>query len=105
MSAREDAGRHLLADAIMEDLRQFDKLRRVEPPLSVTELAHRMAWKVEDVQWLLKKMKDTRLSRNEEIWQLHELGKTYKEIAEKLSLTRSVVAGVVARTKERLRRG
>lgn len=60
MSNREDAGRHLLADAIMEDLRQFDKLRRVEPPLSIDDLTHRMAWKKKDVKWLLRKMKDDR---------------------------------------------
>jgi hypothetical protein len=57
---RADADRILLSAAVIADLKQFDKLRRAEPPLSIDDIAHRMAWPKKDVKWLLKKMKDTR---------------------------------------------
>lgn len=58
--SREDNDRILMADAVMADLRQFDKLREIVPPLSPEEIAHRMIWPAKNVKWLLKKMGDTR---------------------------------------------
>lgn len=60
MTNREEADRHLLGDAIISELKQFENLRQLEPPLSPSEIAHRMVWKEKDVKWLLKKLGDTR---------------------------------------------
>jgi hypothetical protein len=60
MTNNEERDRILMADAVMADLKQFDKLRRIDPPISTADIANRMAWKLKDVKWLLKKMKDDR---------------------------------------------
>jgi len=54
-------GRHTEVSSIMLELRQFDKLRSLEPKISCAEIAHRMAWSKRDTRWLLKKMGDDRL--------------------------------------------
>jgi hypothetical protein len=59
MTDRTDSDRILLSAAVIADLKQFDKLRKL-PGLTVDDLAHRMAWPKKDVKWLLKKMKDDR---------------------------------------------
>lgn len=53
----------LLADAgrkIRADMRQFEKLLYVEPPLHSAEMAHRMALPIKEVKKLLKKFRDDR---------------------------------------------
>lgn len=53
----------LLADAgrkIRADMRQFEKLLYVEPPLHSAEIAHRMVMPIKEVQKLLRKFKDDR---------------------------------------------
>lgn len=42
------------------ELRQFERLMYIEPPLSVEDIAFRMVWTEKDVRWLLKKFKDDR---------------------------------------------
>lgn len=53
----------ILANAtrkIRSDLRQFEKLLYIEPPLHSAEIAHRMALPIKEVRKLLKKFKDDR---------------------------------------------
>lgn len=50
-----DAGRKIRAD-----MRQFERLIYVEPPLHSAEIAHRMAMPIKEVQKLLRKFKDDR---------------------------------------------
>lgn len=53
----------LLADAgkkIRADMRQFERLILVEPPLHSAEIAHRMVWPVRKVRDMLRKFKDDR---------------------------------------------
>lgn len=53
----------LLADAgrkIRADMRQFERLILVEPPLHSAEIAHRMPWPIKKVKAMLKKFKDER---------------------------------------------
>lgn len=53
----------LLADAgkkIRADMRQFETLLYVEPPLHSAEMAHRMAAPVREVRKLLHRFKDDR---------------------------------------------
>lgn len=50
-----DAGRKIRAD-----MRQFEKLIYVEPPLHSAEIAHRMAVPIKEVRGLLRKFKDDR---------------------------------------------
>lgn len=53
----------LLTDAtrkIKADMRQFEKLIYVEPPLHSAEIAHRMAMPIKEVRGLLRKFKDDR---------------------------------------------
>lgn len=53
----------LLANAtrkIKAEMRQFEKLLYVEPPLHSAEIAHRMALPIKEVRKLLKKFKDDR---------------------------------------------
>lgn len=57
---REDADRRLMADAVMDELKQFDKLRALDPPITCAEIAHRMIWSRRDTRWLLKKFRDDR---------------------------------------------
>lgn len=57
------AERQALEDAprrINLELRQFERLMYIEPPLEVGEIAFRMVWPEKDVGWLLKKFKDDR---------------------------------------------
>ena len=53
----------LLADAgkqVRADMRQFERLILVEPPLHSAEIAHRMPWPMRKVRAMLKKFKDER---------------------------------------------
>ena len=53
----------LLADAgrkIRADMRQFERLILIEPPLHSAEIAHRMPMPMKEVQKMLKKFKDDR---------------------------------------------
>lgn len=53
----------LLTDAtrrIRADMRQFEKLLYVEPPLHSAEIAHRMPWSMKKVRQMLHKFKDDR---------------------------------------------
>jgi hypothetical protein len=53
----------LIADAgrkIRADMRQFERLILVEPPLHSAEIAHRMPMPIREVRKLLKKFKDDR---------------------------------------------
>lgn len=53
----------LLADAtrrIRAEMRQFERLIYVEPPLHSAEIAHRMALPLREVRKLLKKFRDDR---------------------------------------------
>lgn len=50
-----DAGRKIRAD-----MRQFERLVLIEPPLHSAEIAHRMAVPIKAVRKLLKKFKDER---------------------------------------------
>jgi hypothetical protein len=59
-SPPDERDRKLGADAIMGELRQLNSLLDLEPPLSVDEIAHRMAWKPKDLRKLLKMMRITR---------------------------------------------
>lgn len=107
---REEADRLLMADAIIEDLKQFNRLRAVEPPLSVRDIAYRMVWHVKDVRWLLKKIRDRRedveiIQRNKAIIELRLQGLTFGQISKKLDISKGTIAGVVARNKERIALG
>lgn len=50
-----DAGRKIRAD-----MRQFERLIYIEPPLHSAEIAHRMAMPIKEVRKLLRKFKDDR---------------------------------------------
>ena len=53
----------LLADAgrkIRADMRQFERLILVEPPLHSAEIAHRMPWPMKKVKEMLRRFKDDR---------------------------------------------
>lgn len=53
----------LLADAtrqIKADMRQFERLLYIEPPLHSAEIAFRMVWPVKKVKEMLRKFKDDR---------------------------------------------
>lgn len=55
--------REILSQAsrrINSELRQFERLMYIEPPLDSDEIANRMVWPVKEVRWLLKKFKDDR---------------------------------------------
>lgn len=56
----DNQGRYTPAAAVINDLKQFERLRALVPPLTVDEIAHRMVWPVKDVKWLLKKLRDDR---------------------------------------------
>jgi hypothetical protein len=106
MTNREDSDRILMADAVIEDLKQFNRLIAVDPPLTIQDIAFRMAWEVKDVRWLLKKIRDGRekveiIARNKRILELRGEGLTFGQIAGRLSTTKGVVAGIIARHKER----
>lgn len=45
---------------IRAEMRQFEKLLYVEPPLHSAEIAHRMVWSVAEVRKMLRKFKDDR---------------------------------------------
>jgi hypothetical protein len=45
---------------IRSELRQFERLLHVEPPLHSAELSHRMVMPMKDVRKLLKKFRDDR---------------------------------------------
>lgn len=45
---------------IRADMRQFEKLLYVEPPLHSAEIAHRMVMPIKEVRKLLRKFKDDR---------------------------------------------
>lgn len=53
--------RVILGDAVIAELRQFERLRSLDPPLTCEDIAHRMAWPKRDTRWLLKKMNDKRI--------------------------------------------
>jgi len=52
--------RLLLSAAVISELKQFNKLRQLDPPISAADIAYRMAWTPKDTRWLLRKMKDHR---------------------------------------------
>lgn len=56
----DNQGRYTTAAAVINDLKQFERLRAIDPPLTADEIAHRIVWPVKDVKWLLKKLRDTR---------------------------------------------
>lgn len=60
IKSREEADRVLMADAVIAELRQFERLRALDPPITCAEIAQRMIWTKRDTRWLLKKMKDNR---------------------------------------------
>lgn len=59
-NVKEDRDRVLMADAVIGELKQFERLRALDPPLTCAEIAHRMIWPKRETRWLLKKMKDDR---------------------------------------------
>ena len=56
----DEKDRVLFGDAVVAELRQFEKLRAVDPPLTCAESAHRMLWSRRDTRWLLQKYHDRR---------------------------------------------
>lgn len=46
--------------AVTREMRQFERLMLIEPPLHVSEIAHRMVWPDKEVQRMLRKFKDDR---------------------------------------------
>ncbi len=103
----EESGRVGMADSVIADLKRFNKLCQIEPPLSIPDLAFRMVWTVKEVRWLLKKIRDGRekvqiAERNEAILKMRERGLTFGQIARDLNTTKGVVAGIVARNRERI---
>lgn len=56
----DERDRLVLGDAVMTEIRQFERLRKIEPPISCAEIAHRMAWTKRNTRWFLTKMKDYR---------------------------------------------
>lgn len=56
----DEKDRVLFGDAVVAELRQFEKLRAVDPPLTCAEIAHRMVWSRRDTRWLLQKFNDRR---------------------------------------------
>lgn len=57
---KEERDRVLMADAVIAELRQFERLRALDPPLTAAEIGHRMVWPEKEVKWLLKKLRDDR---------------------------------------------
>lgn len=45
---------------IGRELRQFERLMYIEPPLTVEEMAHRLVWSEKEVRKMLRKFKDHR---------------------------------------------
>lgn len=60
MTVREDRDRVLMADAVMQELQQFEKLRALDPPITCAQIAERMIWTKRQTRWLLNKFKDRR---------------------------------------------
>lgn len=60
MTNKEDNGRLMMGDAVIAELRQFEKLRKIEPKLTCAEIAHRMVWTRRNTRWLLTKVGDKR---------------------------------------------
>ena len=56
----DEKDRLVLGDAVIAELRQFERLRAVLPALTCAEIAHRMVWSRRDTRWLLQKMNDRR---------------------------------------------
>lgn len=57
------AEREIIGQALRRinaELRQFERLMYIEPPLDSDEIAFRMTWPTKDVKWLLRKFKDDR---------------------------------------------
>lgn len=52
--------RLLYGDAAIMEMKQFEKLRQLEPPLSSREIAHRMAWSQKQTRSMLNKVGDKR---------------------------------------------
>jgi hypothetical protein len=57
---KEHRDRVLGAEAIIAELKQFDKLRAIDPPITCAQIAFRMVWSKRDTRWLLTKMGDKR---------------------------------------------
>lgn len=55
-----DQDRLLMGDAVVSELKQFDKLVALDPPISSVEIAHRMVWGRRSVRWYLNKIGDKR---------------------------------------------
>lgn len=55
-----DQDRLLMGDAVVSELKQFDKLVALDPPISAAEIAHRMVWGKRAVRWYLTKIGDKR---------------------------------------------
>ena len=49
------------SNSIRNEMRQFERLLYIEPPLHSAEIAHRMVWPLKEVRKMLKKFKDDRL--------------------------------------------
>jgi len=56
----EDQNRLIMGDAVISELKQFDKLCAILPLLTCAEIAHRMAWGKRATRWLLTKNGDKR---------------------------------------------
>lgn len=56
----DEKDRLVFGDAVIAELRQFERLRAIDPPLTCAEIAHRMVWSRRDTRWLLQKMNDRR---------------------------------------------
>lgn len=57
---KDERDRVLGAPAVIGELRQFEKLRALDPPISCAQIAERMIWSRRDTRWLLTKMGDKR---------------------------------------------
>jgi hypothetical protein len=53
-------GRYEPSSAVQLDLKQFERLREIDPPLTCAQIAHRMAWTKLQTRKLLRKYKDHR---------------------------------------------
>lgn len=60
MKLAEERDRLLMGDAVVAELKQFEKLCAIDPPISCADIAHRMAWGKRSTRWMLTKMGDKR---------------------------------------------
>lgn len=57
---KDEMDRQLGAPAVIAELKQFNKLRAIEPQLTCAEIAYRMVWTRTETRRMLRKMKDNR---------------------------------------------